>query len=122
MGCGGEDGGSSISPTPVNITGTRRGTATSSLTDTPANISMAINQQGTNISGTLTCTGCAHSTGTISGTISGNTLTMGVVWPDDHSCGTFDGTVSGSTLSGQYACSDPDTGDDQGIWNAIKQS
>jgi hypothetical protein len=119
-GCGGGDKGGGNTSTPANIAGTWTGTATSSISGNPANISLTLSQQGENISGTITCQGCPHATGTISGTISGNTVTMGIVWPDNHSCGTFDGSVSGNSMSGQYACTDPDTGDDQGNWSVTK--
>lgn len=128
-GCGGGDGGDSSTAQPTSqttdISGTWKGTASSSVISGFVNITLTFTQSGSNISGTYACsTGsltCLHSSGTISGTISGTSFTLSVVFPDNHSCGAFNGTITGSTMSGNYSCTDT-AGNDNGSWSATKQS
>lgn len=111
-------------PAAPNISGTWRGTARSSIfAGASVNIAATLTQTGASISGTYACSpaaDCDHSSGTITGAISGNSLTAQVAFPDGHSCGAFNGALSGNTLSGNYSCTDP-RGNDQGSWTMTKQ-
>lgn len=125
MGCSSSDGGNSSGGTTpdANVTGTWVGTATSALAGGFLNITLTL-QSGSNVTGTFACSAgsisCLHTTGTLSGTISGNNLTAILSYPDGHGCGAFDGTVSGNSLSGDYACSDPVV-NDFGTWTVARQ-
>ena len=117
-GCGGNE--SPTSPSSVaNISGTWRGTAISSIVGGTVNIAATLNQNGTNVTGTYACSPgsiqCIQASGTIRGTMSGNSLTAQLIYPDNSSCGAFNGTLSGSTLSGSYACTTR-LGEDRGTW------
>lgn len=109
----------------ANISGTWRGTATSPVFAGNVNTAATLTQTGASVSGTYACLpgtsgGCLHASGTITGTMRGNSLTAQLAFPDGHSCGAFNGMLSGNTLSGSYACTDP-RGNDQGSWTMTRQ-
>lgn len=117
-GCGGN--GSPTSPSVASsVSGTWRGTATSSVFSGNVNISATLTQNGADVTGTYACSPgsiqCIQASGTIRGTMSGNSLTAQLIYPDNSSCGAFNGTLSGSTLSGSYACTTR-LGEDRGSW------
>lgn len=121
--CGGDTSPTAPSGS-SNISGTWRGTVTSSVVAGNVNASATLTQTGASVSGTYACSpgtlACLHASGTITGTMSGNSLTAQVAFPDGHSCGAFNGTLAGNTLSGNYSCTDP-VGNDQGSWTMTKQ-
>ena len=121
----GDDGGDSSSNSPLaDISGTWTGVAASSVGAGTLNITVTLSQQNADVTGTFSCspaTGtCLHATGSISGTVSGNTVTLAIVFPDTHSCGAFNATVSGNSMSGNYSCTDP-LGNDSGSWSVTRQ-
>lgn len=121
--CGGDKSPTAPSGS-ANISGTWRGTATSSVVAGNVNTTATLTQTGASVSGTYACSpgtlGCLHASGSVTGTMSGNSLTAQLAFPDGHSCGGFNGTLSGNTLSGNYSCTDP-VGNDQGSWTMTKQ-
>lgn len=112
-------------PPPVNLTGTWMGTIRSTvISGAFANIVLTLTQSGNSISGTITCsrgnTSCLFSSGEVSGTVSGSSVTGGVTFTGG-SCQAFNGTVSGDSMSGSYACSAP-LGSDSGTWSVTRGS
>jgi len=75
-----------------------------------AEISLTLAQTGASITGTFACVyvvyGCALTTATLSGTVSGTTLTGRLVFPSVFPTGAcdFNGTLSGQRLTGTFAC------------------
>jgi hypothetical protein len=120
--CGGSGGDSA--PSNANVAGTWIGTASVPNTNTYVNVALTMTQSGGTLTGTYACgTGtstCVHSTGSMSGTISGNSFTGGITFPDSHTAG-FTGTVSGTTLSGVGSCSDPLCPVGNGTFSVTKQ-
>lgn len=119
-GCGGNPNG----PTPISLTGTWTGTIRSSVVANAfANIALTLTQSGSSISGTFACTAgnmsCVSPSGTVSGTVSGSSVTGRVTF-QGGSCQTFSGTVSGNSMSGSYSCS-ASLGSDSGTWSVTKQ-
>jgi hypothetical protein len=88
------------------------------------NISATLSQSGADVTGTYACSPgsiqCIQASGTIRGTMSGNSLTAQLIYPDNSSCGAFNGTLSSSTLSGSYACTTR-LGEDRGTWSMSRQ-
>lgn len=113
---------SPTSPTSTSVAGTWSGSASSTvIPGARFNLSANLNQSGTSVTGTLTCTAatasCSFSSANVSGTLNASALSAqltaqsgGVI------CGSFNGTLSGSTLSGNYAC----TTSDAGTWTLNK--
>lgn len=123
VGCGGGDGDDDSSSQVAGISGTWTGVATSSVGAGSLNITVTLSQQGTNVTGTFTCSPgsgtCLHATGSVSGTVSGNSVTLAIVFPDTHSCGAFNATISGDSMNGNYSCTDP-LGNDTGAWSVTR--
>jgi hypothetical protein len=104
-GTGGEDGAGKVA---LTLNGTWKGTATSDNGGS-VHITLNLSQIGSDVSGTIACTPssllqCLGTSGTVSGTLSGSTLTMNVQWDNSNACNQFDGTLEGSTLKGRYSC------------------
>ena len=86
-------------------------------------ISLTLTQTGNSFSGTFECLyRCVDSTGSITGTIDGTTLTARIVFPDGRSCDRFEGTMTAQGLSGRYACALPIAKDGtvHGSWTAAR--
>lgn len=113
--CGG--GGNPVSASGSVYTGTWSGTSTSIAGR--LNIRLVLTQAGNSLSGTYACTSaaCAFSSGSVSGTVSGDTLTGSVSFLNGAAlCGTFTGRRSGDTINGSYGCS----WGDSGTWTASR--
>lgn len=118
--CG--DGGGDSPPQITDISGTWAGVASGTVGT--VNINLTLTQQNADVTGSFACSPgtatCLHASGSVSGTVSGNTATMAVVFPDTHSCGAFNATVSGNSMSGNFSCTDP-AGNSSGTWNVTRQ-
>jgi hypothetical protein len=72
-------------------------------------------QSGNNLTGAIVIAGTpCITTGTITGTLSGNTIAFGAVQGSQTI--SYSGTVSGNSMSGDYHA--PDCGDAKGTWKA----
>ncbi len=124
-GSGGEGGGGKVA---LTLNGTWNGTATSDNGGS-LNITLVLSQIGSNISGHIDCSvhdalQCPGTRGTVSGTLSGSTLTMDVQWDNGNACNQFDGTLEGGTLKGMYSCQEfggVSNFTDNGNWTATLQ-
>lgn len=109
----------------ASLAGTWKGTSTSSTLNGMINITVVISQNDTSLSGTYACTAgtlnCVHSSGNLFGTLSGDSFTSRLVFPDTHSCGEFNTTVSGNTISGQGSCDDPQGDTSTNTFSLTKQ-
>jgi hypothetical protein len=122
-GCGGS--GNSVAPssaasTPAAVAGQYSGSALSDFGGFTY-FTLNIVQQGSNITGTYSCQNgslrCLHSTGSLSGTVSGSTLTGRIDFgADGSSCSAFRGTFAANSWTGQYTCGGPVV--DNGTWTA----
>lgn len=99
--CGG--GGSSGGDiTPVDINGSWKGTWSSNITDNSGTVSVVLLLNGTVISGSMDLSGSpCISTGVINGTVSGNSVSFGVISGDDEI--QFSATYSDGIISGTYS-------------------
>jgi len=123
--CGkGSDGGPTGPSDPMPSTpfaGNWSGTAVSTVTGQRLTIGVQLSQSGTTVSGPYSCaaltTTCLITTGTVTGTAQGNSLTASVAGPGGVvACSSFNGTLSGNSIAGTYAC----TGGDTGTWSMTK--
>jgi hypothetical protein len=112
----------SPSPSPStssnSLTGTWTGTYQSTTTTSAyGTFTIVFTQAGSQLNGTIDIknSGCI-STGTITGTVSGGTITFGAV----KGAQTIDytGTVSGTTMSGTYSA--PQCAHGKGTWTATR--
>jgi hypothetical protein len=85
--------------------------------NTSGTFEVTFSQSGNDISGTITTSSACASEGTIDGTLTGNTISFGVV--KSSTLITFDGTINGDSMSGDYS-SGPDCGNDTGTWQATR--
>lgn len=75
-------------------------------------------QKGSTVSGTITISGTECLTaGTVTGTLSGSTITFGAV--QGQRSVAYTGTVSSTSMHGTYSA--PSCGDAVGNWTATKQ-
>lgn len=120
-GCG-DNGSDNSSPQLADVSGTWTGVASGA--SGTVDINLTLSQQNVDVTGSFACSAgtasCLHASGSVSGTVSGNTATMAVVFPDTHSCGAFNATMSGNSMSGNYSCTDP-LGNDSGTWSVTRQ-
>lgn len=119
FGCSG--GGDSSKPPTVNVTGNWSGSWNSGNGIDGGAVSLALTQNGSDFSGTITISGSpCFSAGNISGTVSGNNITSGAVFTGSLRVD-FDGTVVGNDINGSYAVINGGacTGD-SGTWMASK--
>lgn len=108
--CGGGKSNSPTSPTTdVHIAGTWTGTFTSSVIGLSQPASATLSQSGSSVNGTITCSGgpCLFSSASISGNVTGTTVTAQANYPGGafYSAGscTYNGTVSSSaTPNGRH--------------------
>lgn len=131
FGCGGgggdgTSGQTSAAPPTVNVTGTWRGSVTSSLTGT-STVTYDLFQNGANVTGNYSTT--AGALGSVTGTISGNTGTF-TVTPSQAGCtgsisvtGNVTVPVGGGqpTMSFSYNGSTSCGGTENGTGNVTKQ-
>jgi hypothetical protein len=125
--CGGGKSNSPTSPTTdVHIAGTWTGTFTSSVIGLSQPASATLSQSGSSVNGTITCSGgpCLFSSASISGNVTGTTVTaqanyLGGAFYSAGSC-TYNGTVSSSAtrMDGTYSC----TNGDRGSWSLTKST
>lgn len=100
--CSGGGGSSGGDITPVDINGSWKGTWSSSVTDESGTVSVVLLVNGTVISGSMDLSGSpCISTGSIDGTVSGNSVSFGVILGDDEI--QFSSTYSDGTISGTYS-------------------
>jgi tetratricopeptide (TPR) repeat protein len=98
-GGGGGGGGGGISPTELNLTGDWVGTWTGSDGNGNGNISLTLTQSNTSVSGTATITGSeCISTGTLSGTVTGNTLVSNIL--SGPNTASFNATCTSTSMNG----------------------
>jgi hypothetical protein len=104
--CGSDTPTSPTTSNNLNLSGSWRGTANSTLHGVTAPIVMVVTQSGVSLSGTYTCSSvvCISSTGTISATVSGTNVRGTVTFPSGGGCNTFNGTVSSTRFTGNYSC------------------
>jgi hypothetical protein len=101
------------------LTGTWTGTWQDHTPDTlSGTFTVTWVQKGNAVSGTITVggTGCI-TTGTVTGVLSGNTITFGAV--QGFRTINYNGTVGKGTMSGTYSA--PKCGEAQGVWTATKK-
>ena len=116
IGCG-SNGGNPVTATSGTYTGTWTGSPNSLVGR--LNIRLVLTQTGSSLSGTYSCLspGCAFSSGSVSGAVSGDTLNGSVSFLNGAAaCGTFTGRRSGDSISGSYGCS----WGDSGTWTAAR--
>ena len=90
-----------------------------------AYISLTLTQSGTAVEGTFECLyRCVEPIGTVTGTVSGMTLTWRLAFPNGGSCDGFEGTVFPDGVSGRYACAGAigTDGTASGSWDLSRQS
>jgi hypothetical protein len=74
-------------------------------------------QSGNDLTGAIVIAGTpCITTGTITGTLSGNTISFGAVQGSQTI--SYSGTVSGNSMSGEYSA--PDCGNAKGTWKASR--
>jgi hypothetical protein len=102
----------------VPLAGTWKGSLSSSMKDSYAEITWTILQSGPNVSGRFVCTGgtlrCHTVGGAIAGTVIDTVFNARILYTDGHLCGLV-GTISGTTIQGEYSCDDK-LGEDRGTW------
>ena len=118
-------GGSNVVSTPpsVNLSGMWKGTWASNQSPRGGNVEAVISQSGTSLSGTATVTGSpCFTSGSVSGAVSGNNVTFGVLFSGGQQA-LFSGTVGsgGTIISGTYAVSGGLCNGDTGSFNLTKQ-
>lgn len=115
-----------VAPVLANVAGTWSGTAKPN--EAPAGFAMMIAttlaQTSANVTGTFTCASffCIGPSGTLTATVSTDTFTAQIAFPNGATCGTFKGTVSngGNKMEGTYVCAGAEVSD-QGTWQMTKQ-
>lgn len=129
-GCGSDSGPQQSSqesfPT-AEMTGAWEGTATGAAGSDVRNIALVLEQSGSGVSGSYTCSAgtvvCIHTRGTFSASVVKSTFTGGVVFtditPSGPSC-TLHGSVAGDTLTADYTCN-ATSREGQGTWNLTRQ-
>jgi hypothetical protein len=102
----------------VPLAGTWKGSLSSSMKDSYAEITWTILQSGPNVAGRFVCTGgtlkCHTVGGAITGTVIDTVFNARILYTDGHLCGLV-GTISGTTIQGEYSCDDK-LGEDRGTW------
>ncbi|MBA4386189.1 MAG: hypothetical protein C0410_15755, partial [Anaerolinea sp.] len=90
----------------LDLTGTWIGAFTTSIITTPTQITLLLSQSGSNVTGTYSSQ--AGGVGTVSGTLSGSTLTFTLHQTTTNCSGTFSGTgtVSGNTMTFTFSGND----------------
>lgn len=121
-GGGGGGGGPTGPSTTGDLTGSWRGSWSSSSGRGGGSVSATINQSGSSITGSVTVTGSScFTTGSASGTVSDSTVIIGVAFPGAQQV-TFRGTISsdGSSMSGSYSVSGGACSGDSGTWGLTR--
>jgi hypothetical protein len=102
----------------VPLSGTWKGSLSSTMKDGYAEITLMIFQSGPDVSGRLVCTGgtlkCHTVSGAVAGIVMDTIFDARILYTDGHLCG-LAGTISGTTIQGEYSCDDK-FGVDRGSW------
>lgn len=110
MGCSSSSDSSTSPSEPVDVTGVWSMNADGFMT-----LTLTLTQSGTTVTGTST-----PYEGTITGDVSGSSITLTIVFSDLQTT-TFTGSVNGNTMSGSYRGGYPDSDIHTGPWSATKQ-
>ena len=103
----------------VTIAGTWAGTYQSSkFSDTQGTFTVTFTQDLSAIAGTIMVSSQCVDQGTVTGQLTGDTITFGAVKAAETVA--FDGTIQADSMSGNYQ-SGPACGDDVGTWSATRE-
>lgn len=106
-------------PPTVDVTGTWSGTWTSSNDIDHGNLAATLTQSGTSVSGTVSITESpCISSGSVSGTVSGNNVVFGVVSGTDTI--TYTATCTSTSMSGTYSVNTGECAGDTGTFSMTK--
>ncbi len=104
----------------IDITGTWEGTWASSNQIDDGSLTASFTQSGTSFEGTISITNSpCISTGSVSGSISGNDISFGVVAGTDKTL--FTATVTSNSMSGKYVVTSGYCSGDTGIFSVLKK-
>lgn len=99
----------------IDLTGTWTGTWRSSLSNLTGTVFTKLAQAGPTVSGTVRITGSTYSAGRVSGTVTENTVVLGMVFFGGLEV-TYRGTISGERAAGSYS----DSLGDSGRWSITR--
>lgn len=110
---------STATPAAGQLEGTWTGTYTSKkFSSTSGGFTVVFTQSGTELSGTITLEAGCVTSGTLSGTVTGDTIDFGAVKGQGRTV-SFTGSVDGDQMKGTYD-SDASCGNDNGTWTASR--
>lgn len=122
MACGGSKSPTTPSPSSPNLSGSWRGTWQSARGPS-GSVTASLTHTGSSLTGTASLTGSpCFTSGTVSGTVAGGSVTIGVAFPGSHQVN-FTGTAdsTGGSMNGQYAVTGGACSGDAGTWSMTKQ-